>query len=79
MERRVAVTTSVTTVEGRQTFRREDAHAFAAVKGGFEPIAHSVSIPLREFAPGRYVLKVEAREPDKTEGVDQRVAFTVGN
>jgi len=58
---RVAITTTVTGDGGRVAFSAADERRSAEIgtrTGGF---GHTLKIPLAGFAPGRYVLRVDAK------------------
>jgi VWFA-related protein len=58
---RVAITATITGDDGRVMFKAADERASEELgtrPGGF---VHRIKVPLQSFAPGRYVLRVEAR------------------
>jgi hypothetical protein len=57
----VQIQTTVTSDAGRVVFQRTDERKTAEFKGKSGSFDHATRFPLQEFAPGRYVLKVEAR------------------
>jgi len=57
----VDIVTTVRADEGREVFRREDQRESSELKGGVAGYPCSIRIPLKDAAPGLYVLKVEAR------------------
>ena len=76
---KVDITTTVRTDEGRVVFKTEDERASSEIQGKRGGYGHSARIPLRDFAPGVYVLRVEARSrlgQDVT--ASREVQFTVG-
>ncbi len=58
---RVDITTTVRADEGRVVFKTEDVRESAELKGARGGYGHFAKIPLRDLAPGLYVLRVEAR------------------
>jgi hypothetical protein len=77
---RVVITTSVLSDEGKTVFtasdeRRSDELSGSKGAGGY---GHQSKIPLANLAPGRYVLRLEARPTlGKSEPVAREVEFTV--
>jgi VWFA-related protein len=77
---RVVITTTVLADDGKTVFstsdeRRSDELKDSTAGGGF---GHTAKIPLEPFAPGRYVLRLEARPTiGKTDPVSREVEFTV--
>lgn len=72
----VDVTTTVRAEDGRVVFTAEEARTSAewSGRGGF---GYSAEIPLRDFAPGLYVLRVDARSRLGGETVAQEIPFRV--
>jgi VWFA-related protein len=58
---RVAITTTVAADDGRVVFTAEDERASQELQGKKGGYGYLSKIPLAELAPGRYVLRVEAR------------------
>lgn len=59
--RAVQIQTTVTSDEGRVLFRRDDERKTADMKPDEAGFGHSVRFALADFAPGRYVLRIEAK------------------
>jgi hypothetical protein len=57
---RVAIRTTVTGESGQITFSASDERLSEDLGGKGGAFGHTVTIPLAEMAPGRYVLRVEA-------------------
>ena len=58
---RVAITATISGDDGRVAFKANDernSDELGTKGGGF---VHRIKVPLKGFAPGRYVLRVEAR------------------
>jgi hypothetical protein len=58
---RVDVTSSILTEDARVVFKTEDVRSSDELKGARGGYGYATQIPLRDVAPGRYVLRVEAR------------------
>jgi VWFA-related protein len=58
---RVVISTTVTGGDGRVVFSAADERTSAEIGAGSGGFIHTAAIPLAAFAPGRYVLRVEAR------------------
>jgi hypothetical protein len=58
---RVSITTTVRSDDGRVVFTNEDERKSEELGGKTGGYGHVREIPLKGFAPGRYVLRVEAR------------------
>ena len=58
---RVAVTTTVTGDDGRVAFSNADERRSEEISNKTSGFVHQLQIPLRGYAPGRYVLRLEAR------------------
>jgi len=58
---RVSIATSVRADNGTVVFQSEDERHSGELKGGTGGYGHTASIPLKGLAPGRYVLRVDAR------------------
>jgi len=75
---KVDITTTVTTDEGRVLFKTEetrDSTDLAGKRGGY---GYTTRIPMKELAPGSYVLKVEAKSRlGATPPVTRELQFSV--
>jgi VWFA-related protein len=75
---KVDITTTVTTDEGRVMFKTEetrDSTDLAGKRGGY---GYTTRIPMKDLAPGSYVLKVEARSRlGQTPPVSRELQFAV--
>jgi len=75
---KVDISTVVLADDGRvvfQTSEERDSSELQGKRGGF---GHVAQVPLRDLAPGLYVLKVEARTRlDKAEPVSRQVPFRI--
>lgn len=58
---RVDIVTSIVGEDGRQMFKTEDERSSEELKGARGGYGYVAQIPLRDIAPGRYLLRVEAR------------------
>jgi hypothetical protein len=58
---RVAITTTLTSDDGRVLFTETDERSSAEIKGPTGGYGYAASIPLAEVPAGRYVLEVQAR------------------
>ena len=58
---RVSIKSSVLADNGTAVFQAEDERVSEELKGGTGGYGHTIAIPLKGLAPGRYVLRVEAR------------------
>jgi VWFA-related protein len=75
---RVAIATTVTGDDGRVAFKSGDERKSEEIQGKSGGFTHLVKIPLTGFAPGRYVLRVEARTMLEEGSVASReLEFTV--
>ena len=73
----VDVVTSVLTDEGREVFKTEDerkSRELGGLRGGY---GHAAKVPLVGFAPGLYVLRVEARSRLGGDTVAREIQFRV--
>jgi len=73
----VDIVTRVLTDEGREVFKSEDerkSSELGGVRGGY---GHAVDVPLEGFAPGIYVLRVEARSRLGGDAVTREIQFRV--
>ena len=57
----VAISTTVTSDDGRVVFRSADERRSQDIQGKSGGFGHTLKIPLAGFAAGRYVLRIEAR------------------
>ena len=75
---KVDITTTVTTDEGKVLFKTDemrDSSDLGGKRGGY---GYTTRVPLKDLAPGSYVLKVEARSRLKdTPPVARELQFTV--
>ena len=75
---RVAIDTTVIAGDGRVAFKSNDERPSEEIVGKSGGFTHTMHIPLAAFAPGRYVLRVEARMMLSHDAVALReVAFSV--
>jgi hypothetical protein len=58
---RVAISTKVLADDGRVMFTAEDERSSSDLQGKKGGYGYTLNLPLSELAPGRYVLRVEAR------------------
>src|SRR5437868_6719238 len=58
---KVDITTTVTTDEGKVMFKTDEVRDSSDLGGARGGYGYSTRIPMKDFAPGRYVLKVEAK------------------
>jgi VWFA-related protein len=58
---KVDITTTVTTDEGKVMFKTEETRDSSDLGGQRGGYGYTTQIPLKDLAPGRYVLKVEAK------------------
>jgi len=61
MPHKVDITTTVTTDEGKQMFKTEEVRDSSDLGGQRGGYGYTTRIPLKDLAPGRYVLKVEGK------------------
>jgi hypothetical protein len=57
----VDITTTVRAVDGQVVFEHNDERSSDELRGARGGYGHTVTVPMRGLAPGRYVLTVEAR------------------
>lgn len=57
----IDITTSLLSPEGRVAFKTEEPRSSDELQGGRGGYGHVAQIPLKDLAPGLYVLRVEAR------------------
>jgi VWFA-related protein len=75
---KVDITTTVTTDEGKVMVKTEETRDSSDLGGQRGGYGYTTQIPLKDLAPGRYVLKVEAKSRlGQTEAVSREVQFTV--
>jgi hypothetical protein len=58
---KVDITTTVTTDEGKVMFKTEETRDSSDLGGQRGGYGYTTDIPLKDLAPGRYVLRVEAK------------------
>jgi hypothetical protein len=58
---RVAITTSVVGDDGRVLFTTDDERSSKELEGKKGGYGYTTKIPLKQLAPGRYVLRVDAK------------------
>jgi VWFA-related protein len=58
---KVDITTTITTDEGRVMFKTEETRDSGDLGGQRGGYGYTAQVPLKDLAPGRYVLKVEAK------------------
>ena len=76
---KVDITATVTADEGRIMFQTDEVRDSSELGGQRGGYGFSSRIPMAKLAPGRYVLKVEARSRlGQTPSVSREVEFTVG-
>ncbi len=73
----VDITTTVRAEDGRVVFKTEEARGSAELGGARGGYGYTAEIPLRGFAPGLYVLRVEARSRLGGDTVARELAFRV--
>jgi hypothetical protein len=75
---RVAITASVLADDGKVVFNKSDERNNEELKGSAGGYGYTGTIPLTGFAPGRYVLRLEAKSlMGKGESVAREVEFRV--
>jgi VWFA-related protein len=77
-EHKIDITTTVRASDGRVVLQSQEERSSSELQGGRGGYGYSTRIPLAEFAPGTYVLHVEAKSrtaPDR--GVGRDVQFRV--
>ncbi len=74
---KVAIRTTVQADDGRTLFRHEEERASAELQGARGGYGYTAKFGLKDFAPGLYVLKVEARSTLNQEPVSREVQFWV--
>ncbi len=75
---KVDITTTVTTDEGKVMFKTEETRDSSDLGGQRGGYGYTTEIPLKDLAPGRYVLKVEAKSRlGQTPPAAREVQFTV--
>jgi VWFA-related protein len=74
----VDITTNVLTDEGRVVFTASDTRSSDELEGKPGGYGYSARVPLKDLAPGLYVLKVEARTRlGNTEPISRQVQFRI--
>jgi VWFA-related protein len=75
---RIAITATVLSDTGSTVFTRSDERSSDELKGAVGGYGYTATIPLKGFAPGRYVLRLEAKSlAGKGETVQRQVEFRV--
>jgi VWFA-related protein len=75
---KVDITTTVTTDEGKEVFKTDEQRDTADFQGKTGGFGYSTRIPMKDFPPGAYVLKVSARSRlGNKEAVERQVRFYV--
>lgn len=75
---KVDIITTVTTDEGKVMFKTEETRDSSDLGGQRGGYGYTTQVPLKDLAPGRYVLKVEAKSRlGNAEPVAREVQFTV--
>jgi VWFA-related protein len=72
----VDITTVVRDASGREVLRRPEPAVHARVTES-NSLGYAIDLPLAPFAPGEYVLRVEARSTPDRPALSRDVAFTV--
>jgi hypothetical protein len=77
---KVDITVTVTSDEGRVMFKNNEIRESSELKGKRGGYGYTTRIPLKEFAPGSYVLTVSARSTlGDGSPVQRQLQFTVGD
>ena len=77
-EHKVDITTTVRATEGRVVLQSQEERSSSELQGGRGGYGYSTRIPLADFAPGLYVLRLEARSRTAPDGgVGRDVEFRV--
>jgi VWFA-related protein len=75
---KVDITTTVTTDEGKVMFKTDETRDSSDLGGQRGGYGYTTQVPLKDLAPGRYVLKVEAKSRlGQTAAASREVLFTV--
>jgi VWFA-related protein len=74
---KVAVTTRVKSVDGREVFRSTEERASTELEGKSGGYGHKVDIPLVDVEPGTYVLQIDAVPTIGKETVMRELSFEV--
>lgn len=75
---KVDLTTTVTTDEGRVLFKTDEERDSSELQGARGGYGFTARVPMKDFAPGAYVLTVTAKSRlDKSTGASRQVRFTV--
>jgi VWFA-related protein len=75
---KVDITTTVLAEDGHTVFRHEEQRSSAELQGARGGYGYGARIPLKDIAPGLYVLKVEARSTlGRQQMVSREVQFSV--
>jgi VWFA-related protein len=70
------ITTTVRSDDGRVVLQNQEERSSTELKGGRGGYGFATRIPLKDFAPGKYVIHIEAKsrtEPDKGVGRDVQI------
>jgi VWFA-related protein len=74
----VDIVSTVLTEDGREVFRREEKHSTSEIPGTTGGFGYLVKVPLASFAPGSYLLRIEAlSQLDVNNPVAREAAFNV--
>jgi VWFA-related protein len=75
---KVDITTTITADDGNVVFKADEERASSDIKGKRGGYGYSAKIPLKDIAPGTYVLKVEARSRlGQGAAASREVQFTI--
>ena len=74
---KVALTTTVTTDEGRVVFKTDEERESSELQGKRGGYGFTARVPLRDLAPGSYVLTVEGKSSLNTPAASRQVQFKV--
>jgi VWFA-related protein len=72
-----AVTTRVTSADGREVFRATDERAFSERQTTGSGLRHKVAIPLAGVSPGTYLLRIEAKATVGEHTAARQLSFEV--
>ena len=75
---KVDITATVTADEGKVMYKTDETRDSSDLGGARGGYGYTAKVPMKDLAPGRYVLKVEAKSRlGKTPAVSREVEFTV--
>jgi len=74
---RVSIASTVLADDGRVMFTASDERSNADLQGRKGGYGYQQQIPLAQFAPGRYVLRIEAKSLAKNESASREIEFRV--